>query len=63
MLTAAFIGVSNMPGIDPSNVRRGYERVVKARLADAKFYFDEDRKIRLEDRLPLLEGMVFGWGH
>ncbi len=58
-LTAAFIGVSNMPGIDSANVRRGYERVVKARLADAKFYFDEDRKVRLEDRLPLLQSMIF----
>jgi glycyl-tRNA synthetase beta chain len=58
-LTSAFVGVSNMPGTDQTNIRRGYERVVRARLADAKFYFDEDRKIRLEERLALLEKMVF----
>jgi glycyl-tRNA synthetase beta chain len=37
----------------------GNERVLRARLADAKFFWDQDRKQRLEERLPALEPMVF----
>ena len=54
-----FVAVSNMPGIDPSEIRRGYERVIQARLADAAFYFREDLKTSPEGRLPLLKGMIF----
>lgn len=58
-LAPAFVAVSNMPGGDATEIRRGNERVIRARLADADFYFREDRKIRPEERLPLLAGMVF----
>ena len=37
----------------------GNERVLRARLTDAKFFWDQDRKIRLEERLPALKGIVF----
>ncbi|MBY0324316.1 MAG: glycine--tRNA ligase subunit beta [Reyranella sp.] len=37
----------------------GNERVLRSRLADAKFFWDQDRKVRLEERLPALKDMVF----
>jgi glycyl-tRNA synthetase beta chain len=40
----------------------GNERVLRARLADARFFWDQDRKERLESRLPKLEGVVFHAG-
>jgi glycyl-tRNA synthetase beta chain len=54
-----FVAVSNMPGIDPSEIRRGYERVIQARLADAAFYFREDLKTTPGGRVPLLGRMIF----
>ncbi len=41
-----------------ASVREGHEWVLQARLADARFFFDEDRTRRLEDYLPVLEGLV-----
>jgi glycyl-tRNA synthetase beta chain len=58
-LAPFFAAVSNTPGADPVEVRRGNERVIRARLADAAFYFREDLKLRPEDRLTQLKGMVF----
>jgi glycyl-tRNA synthetase beta chain len=58
-LAARFVTVSNMPGAEPDEIRRGNERVIRARLADAAFYFREDLKTRPEERLALLKGMVF----
>jgi glycyl-tRNA synthetase beta chain len=43
-LTAHFIGVANLASRDPVQVRQGYERVIRPRFADAKFFFDEDLK-------------------
>lgn len=43
-LTEHFIGVANIESKDPSEVRKGYERVIRPRFADAKFFFDEDLK-------------------
>ena len=37
----------------------GNERVIAARLADAKFFFDHDRKVMLEERVPKLKEIVF----
>ena len=51
-LTNRFVAVSGTPVKDPRVSRHGYERVLRARLADARFFFDEDRKRRLEDRVP-----------
>jgi glycyl-tRNA synthetase beta chain len=44
---------------NPDNVRRGNDRVMRARLSDAKFFYDEDRKNPLAARRPALDGIVF----
>ncbi len=51
-LTPHFVAVSGTPITDPKVARHGYERVLRARLADARFFFEEDRKRTLEDRVP-----------
>jgi len=53
-----FVAVVNMRGSE-AVIRTGNERVLAARLADAKFFFDEDRKTRLESRLEKLKGVTF----
>ncbi len=58
-LTYQFLIVSNIRPADPSAVIQGNERVVRPRLADAKFFFDQDRKKSLEARLPLLDKVVY----
>ncbi len=54
-----FIGVANIKPADEEVVRKGYEKVLRARLKDALFFFNEDRKVKLEDRVPKLKGVVF----
>jgi len=54
-----FIAVGNTVARDPAVVRRGNERVIRARLADARFFFDEDRKIPLEERVEGLKEVTF----
>jgi glycyl-tRNA synthetase beta chain len=46
-----FVAISGTPVRDPAVSRHGYERVLRARLADARFFFEEDRKRRLKDRI------------
>jgi glycyl-tRNA synthetase beta chain len=46
-----FVAVSGTPVRDRAVARHGYERVLRARLADARFFFEEDRKRRLADRI------------
>ncbi|MFG6412926.1 glycine--tRNA ligase subunit beta [Roseateles sp. DC23W] len=58
-LTRHFLVVSNIAPADASAVVQGNERVVRPRLADAKFFFDQDRKKKLEDRLPGLAKVVY----
>lgn len=58
-LAAHFIAVANNRVKDMSLIREGNERVLAARLADAKFFFDEDRKITLEERAKKLTGVMF----
>ncbi|MES2960562.1 MAG: glycine--tRNA ligase subunit beta [Pseudomonadota bacterium] len=58
-LTEKFLVVSNISPSDASAVVQGNERVVRPRLADAKFFFDQDRKKSLESRLPLLDKVVY----
>jgi glycyl-tRNA synthetase beta chain len=58
-LTNKFLIVSNINPVDPSAVIGGNERVVRPRLADAKFFFDQDRKKTLESRLEGLEKVVY----
>ena len=43
-LTEHFIGIANIESKDPGEIRKGYERVIRPRFADAKFFFDEDLK-------------------
>ncbi len=58
-LTEKFLVVSNIRPADPGRVIEGNERVVRPRLADAKFFFDQDRKKTLESRVPLLARVVY----
>ncbi len=58
-LTHRFLVVSNISPADPSAVIEGNERVVRPRLADAQFFFDQDRKTPLEARLPKLGKVVY----
>ncbi len=46
-----FVAVAGTPVKDPNVSRHGYERVLRARLADARFFFEEDKKRRLRDRI------------
>jgi glycyl-tRNA synthetase beta chain len=58
-LAPHFLAVANNQPKDMSLIRTGNERVLAARLADAKFFFDEDRKQRLEERVKKLSGVTF----
>ena len=58
-LTNTFLIVSNIAPSDPSAVVQGNERVVRPRLADAKFFYDQDRKKTLESRVPGLAKVVY----
>jgi glycyl-tRNA synthetase beta chain len=58
-LTNQFLVVSNIRPQDASQVIGGNERVVRPRLADAKFFFDQDRKKTLESRVPALGKVVY----
>ena len=58
-LTNKFLIVSNINPADPSKVIGGNERVVRPRLADAKFFFDQDRKKTLESRIDGLAKVVY----
>lgn len=54
-----FVAVNNTLTRDETVVRRGHERVLRARLSDARFFFEEDRKRPLLDRLKDLEGVLY----
>ena len=58
-LTHQFLIVSNIAPHDASAVIQGNERVVRPRLADAKFFFDQDRKKTLASRVPQLAKVVY----
>jgi glycyl-tRNA synthetase beta chain len=58
-LTSKFLVVSNIRPDDASRVIEGNERVVRPRLADAKFFFDQDRKKTLASRVPGLAKVVY----
>lgn len=61
-LLNGFITVANFIGDDVSNIKNGNERVIKARLDDAIFFYNEDLKRTLADRLDDLAGMTFQKG-
>ncbi|MFM9970942.1 MAG: glycine--tRNA ligase subunit beta [Burkholderiales bacterium] len=54
-----FLIVSNMRLADPRNIVEGNQRVVRPRLADARFFFDTDKKVRLENRVRDLARVIY----
>ncbi len=54
-----FITISNIESSNPTAISTGNERVIRPRLADAQFFWQQDGKKRLEDHLPSLEKVVF----
>jgi len=54
-----FVAVNNTRVADIALTRKGHERVLRARLEDAWFFFGADRQRRLEDRFPELSGIIF----
>jgi len=54
-----FIAVNNTLTRDPNVVRQGHERVIRARLSDAMFFYQEDAKVPLANRVDALKGVVF----
>ncbi|HPP82161.1 MAG TPA: glycine--tRNA ligase subunit beta [Rubrivivax sp.] len=58
-LTNRFLVVANIRPADASRVVEGNERVVRPRLADARFFFDQDRKRTLASRVPALAAVVY----
>ena len=57
-LLPRFLFVSNIAAKQPGEIIHGNERVLRARLSDAKFFYDQDRKTRLETRVPRLAAVV-----
>jgi len=58
-LRSRFLIVSNIETNDASHIIGGNERVVRPRLSDAKFFFEQDKKKKLIDRLPGLASVVY----
>jgi glycyl-tRNA synthetase beta chain len=58
-LLPGFITVNNTLTEDPSVVVKGNQRVLRARLSDARFFFEEDQKVRLEERVESLKKVVY----
>jgi glycyl-tRNA synthetase beta chain len=58
-LRSRFLIVSNLETADPRHIIQGNERVVRPRLSDAKFFFEQDKKKKLADRLPGLTSVVY----
>jgi len=58
-LTNRFLIVSNMQVVDPVHIISGNQRVVRPRLEDARFFYNQDRKERLEARVPRLGTVVY----
>ncbi len=58
-LQARFLVVSNIESATPKEIIEGNERVVRPRLADAKFFFEQDKKQPLAERVPLLADVIY----
>src|SRR4030042_748191 len=54
-----FVAVNNTVARDETVVRRGHERVLRARLSDADFFFKQDREKPLQARLEDLKGVIY----
>ena len=61
-LLPKFITVANLESTDPDQVRKGNERVIRPRLADATFFWDTDRKLSLASRQDALRDVVYQRG-
>jgi glycyl-tRNA synthetase beta chain len=59
LLAPRFIAVANLDSLDFDAVRDGFERVIRPRLADARFFWDQDKKTPLDAWIPQLENVVF----
>ena len=58
-LSGWFVTVSNIESRDPSKIREGNERVVRPRLSDAAFFWDQDRRMSLDAHAAKLDGVTF----
>jgi glycyl-tRNA synthetase beta chain len=58
-LLPAFVAINNTKAQDMGVITKGHERVLRARLADAQFFFQEDQKCTLEERVEELKGVIF----
>lgn len=58
-LTEHFIGIANIDSKDPAEIRKGYERVIRPRFADAKFFWDEDLKTPLAGYQEQLKNVTY----
>jgi len=58
-LSERFIGVANIESKDPGEIRKGYERVIRPRFADAKFFYDEDLKTPLAANQEALKSVTY----
>lgn len=58
-LTSGFVAMANLESRDPAAVRAGFERVVRPRLADARFFWNQDLKTPLAGRLAMLDEVVY----
>jgi glycyl-tRNA synthetase beta chain len=58
-MTEHFIGIANIDSGDPSEIRKGYERVIRPRFADAQFFFDEDLKQGIESMAEGLASVTY----
>lgn len=58
-LTSSFVAVANLQSRDEDKVRQGFERVIRPRLADARFFWDEDRHSAAETWLDMLDHVIF----
>jgi len=58
-LSNRFVAIANIESLDQAAMIAGYERVIRPRLADARFFWDQDCKTRLEQRRARLDGVLF----
>ena len=58
-LTEHFIGIANIESKEPAEIRKGYERVIRPRFADAKFFYDEDLKSPLDAYQDALKSVTY----
>jgi len=58
-LLPQFLFASNMQAQNPKQIIHGNERVLRARLSDARFFYDQDRKSKLSERVPRLANVVY----